>query len=317
MKYFLSLLVAGTVSVMAYLVVFGFAVSRPMVIDQVHDFMQKKLDYADVTSHPKIFVVAGSNARFSHSCAVLEAALDRPCVNMGIAADVALDWTLDLLRTRLKRGDLVYLPIEYGLYSRTRIQLMMGMDAAYRFRHDKASLATRGLEGVTRAAFMYTLPTLVQSVGEMGLNAAGIRRRFTLDTMTRQGDETGHDGSKALPYLGVVRQAAVELPSSDLLAPNPGGTQDALASFLNWCKVQGVIAVGGLPTIFNDKPVPYAAIAGLRDFYQSHGAAFVVLSNRSQYPRNNFYDTGYHLRQSAQEHHSHLLAELLRPLLPR
>ena len=95
MRYFLALLAACAVSVLAYLLVFGVLVSRPLVIDQVADFMGRKLAYADATPHPKIFVVAGSNARFSHSCAVLEAELHRPCINMGIAADVALDWTLD------------------------------------------------------------------------------------------------------------------------------------------------------------------------------------------------------------------------------
>ena len=92
---------------------------------------------------------------------------------MGIAGDVALDWTLDKARRELAPGDLVYMPIEYELYSRPRARLQTGMDAAYRFRHDKASLAARGPEGIVRAAFMFSLPTLVQSLGEMGLAERG------------------------------------------------------------------------------------------------------------------------------------------------
>ncbi len=76
------MLAACALSVIAYLLLFGFVVSRPLVVDQISQFMDRKLAYADSTGHPKIFVVAGSNARFSHSCAVLEAALHRPCVNM-------------------------------------------------------------------------------------------------------------------------------------------------------------------------------------------------------------------------------------------
>jgi hypothetical protein len=75
------------------------------------------------------------------------------------------------------------------------------------------------------------------------------------------------------------------------------------------------MAVGGLPTVFDDKPVPEAAIAQLRGFYAGYGAKFVALPNRSQYPRADFYDAPYHLRQSAQERHSRLLAEALQPLL--
>lgn len=315
MRYLLPLLAACALSLAAYFLLFGFMVSRPLVVDQIHQFMDKKLAYADATGHPKIFVVAGSNARFSHSCAVLEAQLRAPCVNMGIASDISPDWTFDMIRPRLAPGDLVYLPLEYDFYPRSRTRLMTGMDAAYRFRHDKASLLERGPEGVVRAAFMFTLPTLVQSLGEMGLNAAGVRRRYNLDTLDRQGDETGHDGASAHPYRHVIAQAPQELPDPDQLFANPDGAKAVLGRFLDWCREHRVIAVGGLPTVFDDRPVPDAAISELQGFYASHGARFIVLPNRSQYPRSAFYDTGYHLRETFQHQHSAALAPALKPLL--
>jgi hypothetical protein len=316
MRYFLSLLAACGVSVLIYLLLFGALVSRPLVVDQASSLMDKKLAYADSTPHPKLFIVAGSNARFSHSCAVLEAALHRPCVNMGIAADVALDWTFDLLRSRLAPGDLVYMPIEYDLYSRTRVRMMTGMDAAYRFRHDKRSLLSRGAEGMTRAAFMFSLPTLVQSGGEMALAAVGIERRFNLDTMDPQGDEIGHDGASAAAYRDMIARAPEVLPDTKDILANPDGAQQTIADFLEWSRAHHVTAIGGLPTIFDDRPVPAATIAALKGFYARHGAAFLVLANRSQYPRADFYDTGYHLRQSTQRRHSALLAKALAGLLP-
>ena len=316
MKYFFSLLAASCVSLLAYFLLFGFLVSRPMVIDQIHQFMDKKLTYADATAHPKIFVVAGSNARFSHSCAILEAQLRRPCVNMGIAADISLDWTLDMVRTRLAPGDLVYLPLEYDVYSRSRTQTMTGMDAAYRFRHDKASLTGQGTERLVRAAFMFSLPTLVHSLGEMGLNAAGVRRRFNLDTLDRQGDEIGHDDSKALAYRHVIETSYLILPDPAQLLDNPDGAQAGLTRFLDWCHAHHVTAVGGLPTMFDDKPVPDAVLSQLRTFYARHGGGFIVLPNRSQYPRGAFYDTADHLRESFQHRHSEALASALMPPLP-
>lgn len=317
MRSFVSLLAAAAISLALYLLVFGFLVSRPLVIDQISDFMTKKLDYAQASPHPRIFIVAGSNARFSHSCATVETVLHRHCINMGIAADVALDWTLDKTRTQLVAGDLVYLPLEYNLYPRTRSQMETGMDAAYRFRHDKQSLVARGPEGMARAAFMFSLPVLVQSVGEMSLKALGVQRRYNVDTLDRQGDETGHDGTKALHYLAVIARSPQELPDPRTLMGNPDGMQAVVAAFLEWCRAHGVVAVGGLPTVFDDKPVPDAAIAELSGFYRSHGAQFLVLPSRSQYPRADFYDSAYHLRQSAQQRHSALLAQGLRPFLPR
>lgn len=311
------MLAAAAISLLAYLLLFGFLVSRPLVIDQINIFMQKKLAYAQSTPHPKLFVIAGSNGRFSHSCAVLETELHRPCVNMSIAADVALDWTLDKARQQLAPGDLVYLPLEYDAYSRTRLQLETGMDAAYRFRHDKQSLLTRGSEGMVRAAFMFSLPTLIQSLGEMGLKAAGVGRRFNIETQDRQGDEIGHDGAKALPYRSVIQRAPQVMPDSRAMMANSDGGQAVIGAFLDWCQRHRVTAVGGMPTIFNDKPLPASIETRLRAFYAAHGARFLSLPNRSQYPRADFYDSPYHLRQSAQMQHSRTLADALRPYLPR
>ena len=317
MRAFLQLLAACAISVLLYLAVFGLVVSRPMVVDQAQHILEKKLAYGRASSsHPKILIVANSNARFSHSCAVVEHVLHRSCVNLGVSGDVAMDWTLDAARAILLPGDVVYMPIEYDIYSRPRLQMLTGMDAAYRFRHDKTSLAERGPEGVVRAAFMFGLPTLVQSVGEMSLQGAGVQRRFGLDTLNLQGDETGHDGAKALLYRDVVRTEPENLPDNATLFDNPDGGQAAIAVFLDWCRDHHVLAVGGLPTVFDDIPIPDAPIASLTAFYARHGGKFLVLRNRSQYPRSAFYDSNYHLRASWQERHSALLARGLAPLLP-
>lgn len=314
MRYITPLLAACLMSIAGYLLLFGFVVSRPMVVDQIDQLMEKKLAYAARTPHPKIFIIAGSNARFSHSCAVLEQELQRPCVNMGIAADVALDWTFSRAQGQLRAGDLVYLPVEYGLYSRSHAQTLTGMDAAFRFRHDKMSLIPRGPEGVVRAAFMFSLPTLMQSVGEMGLNLAGVRRRFNLDTINVQGDEIGHDGDKALPYRALIASMPGGLPDPAHLMDNPDGSQGLIAAFLDWCRDNDVVAVGGLPTVFNDRPVDASNVEQIRGFYARHGAQLMVLTNLSQYRREDFYDTDSHLRQSAQLRHSGLVATALAKL---
>jgi hypothetical protein len=315
MRIFLHLMAACAISLVLYLSLFGFLVSRPMVVDQAQEMLEKKVAYGLATGHPKIVLIAASNARFSHSCAVLEQSLHRPCVNLGVAGDVGIDWVMDAARQILAHGDLAYMPIEFDIYSRPRALLFTGMDAAYRFRHDRASLAERGPEGVVRAAFMFSLPTLAQSLGEMALAEAGVRRRFGLDTLDRQGDETGHGDAKALSYLAVIRREPEIMPDNDSLLANPDGSQAAIAAFLDWCRAHGVTAVGGLPTVFNDMPIPDAPIATLRAFYGAHGAGFLELPNRSQYPRSAFFDSSYHLRESWQKRHSTLVAEGLRPLL--
>jgi len=62
-------------------------------------------------------------------------------------------------------------------------------------------------------------------------------------------------------------------------------------------------------------PIREALVETLRAFYARHGAAFIVLPNRSQYPRRLFFDTMMHLRQGGQMAHSELVADALAPFV--
>jgi hypothetical protein len=315
MRHAAALLAAALISLVAYFALFGLVLERPLTVNLGAEMLEKKLAHAASTPSPKVFILAGSNARFSHSCAVLESRLERPCVNLGISADTGLDWIIDRARPYIRPGDVFYMPLEYQLYVLSRASLYTGWDAAYRFRHDRASLMTRGAEGIVRAAFMFSLPTLVHSVGEMALQAAGKRRRFSLDTLNAQGDETGHGDEKAAAYEGFVRQMRVPVVDSLDLSEPPAGMQQVIADFLDWCRDNGVIAVGGLQTIFDDARISEATVAQLKQFYARHGAGFIELDNRSQYPRRDFYDTSAHLRERAQRVHSDRIAVALQAYL--
>jgi hypothetical protein len=277
--------------------------------------MNFKLAYARAAPDPKIFVIAGSNARFSHSCAVIEARLYRSCINAGVAAGIGLDWVLDSFRPFMRPGDAVYLPLEYPQYNMSRAGMLSGADAAYRFRHDKRGLLARGPEGLVRAAFRFDLPTLLHSLGEMTLQAAGVRRRVGIQTLDRQGDDVGHTDEQAKIYEPFIQALSFAPPNAQGLLDNPDGQQAVLAAFLEWCRGNGVVAVGGLPTTFADQRVADSSVDLLRDFYVRHGAGFLELPNRSQYPRGEFFDTAYHLRERGQIAHSVMVADALVPFL--
>jgi len=70
--------------------------------------------------------------------------------------------------------------------------------------------------------------------------------------------------------------------------------------------------IGGLPVAFDNPGVGDDLIAELRAFYAAHGATLVVLDNRSQYPRDWFYDTPFHLEEAHAIEHSRRLAPYLR-----
>ena len=313
MRRLVRLLMACGISIAAYCVLFGFVVSRPLVIDEFGAMLRAKLAYGHAATWPKVVILAGSNARFSHSCAVIERRLQRPCVNFGIAGDIGLDWVLDAARSTMRAGDLVYLPLELTFYSNTRTRMLTGSDAAYRWRHDKASLWSRGPEGVVRAMFMFDLRGLIDSLAEMALSAGGFERRIGVATLNAQGDEIGHTDEQAKAYESFLKTVRYVPPDPAHLLDNPNGVQSALASFLDWCRQNGVTVVGGLPTVFDDTRYSDSLVERLREFYARHDAAFVALPNRSQYPRLLFFDTPYHLRERAQLTHSEMVADALLP----
>jgi hypothetical protein len=317
MRNLFSTLTACCLSILLYLVLFGFVLARPLVIDEMATLIDHKLSYARAAHDPKLFIIAASNARFSHSCAVLEERLGRPCVNAGIAGGIGLDWVIDKFRPTIHRGDLVYLPVEYPTYGFSRAELYTGADAAYRFRHEKRGLWIRGFEGLIRAAFVFDLPVMIHSLGEMALQASNFHRRLGVSTEDPQGDEIGHNDEQAAVYEASVGSLPFAPPAADQLFDNPDGELSVLAKFLDWCRNNGVEAVGGLPTTFDDVRIPDGVVDRLREFYVRHGAEFVELSNRSQYPRRDFFDSPYHLRERIQKLHSQLLAEVLQPLLPK
>ena len=315
MRRLLALLFACCASLLLYFCIFGALVARPLVVDEIGQLMDYKLAYARQAHDPKIFVIAGSNARYSHSCAVIEVQLGRPCINVGIAAGIGLDWVFDNFRPYMRPGDVVYLPLEYDQYSVARASMLTGGDAPYRFRRDKLGLLARGPDGLIRAAFSFDLPVLINSLGEMALQTAGVRRRVGVHTLDKQGDEVGHTDEEAKRYEPFIQALPAVYPNSRTLLDNPEGQQSTIAAFLEWCKANGVIAVGGLPTVFDDQRIADSSVNLLRDFYARHKAGFVELPNRSQYPRGEFFDTHYHLRERAQIAHSEMVAEALVPFL--
>ena len=62
-------------------------------------------------------------------------------------------------------------------------------------------------------------------------------------------------------------------------------------------------------------PVDPKLVAGIRKLYEDHGAFFIEMPNHSEYPRDDFADTFYHLQEETAVEHTAMLAEYLRPLV--
>lgn len=315
MRKILSFLLVILTGLAGYALLGAFVLSRPISYGSIEPMIQAKLAYGRKVGSPKLIVLAGSNARTSHRCALLEARLGWPCVNAGNTAGLGLSYVFDRFEAIMAPGDVVYLPLEYQQYTVSRAAALTGPDAAILYRFDKRELLKRGPEGVVRAIFMVDLRYIVDSLIEMQLNSIGVKARFDAKAFDAQGDELGLTHKRGLAYDAYI-QASRWRPPTAAEFRNAHGAKDEVGEFLDWCHGHGVRVIGGLPVAFDDRPIPDDLIAAMADFYRSHGAEFLVMDNRSQYPRSEFYDSPFHLEEEWALLHTERLAKALAAQLP-
>jgi len=308
------LVIAALASLLLYTVIFVFFIHKPLTVGVMQEYYANKLSYLESIDDRKIVLLAGSNGRFSHRCETIEALLGMPCSNMSVSADLSLDYQLDIIKPYLNAGDIVYLPLEYGTLSGTKQEVMAGAEQPYVVAYDHDYLKGMGFERLMHALFYFDLKFLISGLGEMLLDSMHVKRRFSPDTLTRQGDESGHTLEKGSLYREV-------LASFEWLPPAPadfaGDSFKAgiLGDFLDWAADRKILVIGGLPATFDDAPVPDILIGNLCSMYRRHAQMFLVLGNKSQYPRSDFYDTEYHLVEERQIDHSRLVAGHLRQIV--
>jgi hypothetical protein len=310
-----SLLRVALASLFLYVVMFTVMLDRPLSHGELRHRIEAKLAIAATIETPKLVILAGSNGPYSHHCETLSAALDRPCVNGGVAVGIGLDYLFARWRPLLRPGDVVYLPLEQEQYVRRRAAIVVGPDAAIMARHDWPTLGALAWDRRLGALFAFDARALVMSLLEMALRATGFDdpRAQAVGTMSRWGDQTGHTAEKslanqpALARLSVTHQAGSAITAGD-------GARD-LRDFLAWCQTRGIRAVGGLATGFADQPIPAETLAAIIAVYHDAGAGFLPLPNQARYPREAFFDSAEHLHETAQRAHSRLVGLALRNML--
>jgi hypothetical protein len=298
-----QLALAALISVLAYLIVFMLLIRKPITVGIVGEYMSHKIAYlAQHANDKKIVILAGSNGRFSHRCESIEKIVNVPCANMSLAAGFRLSWQLSQYQQYIHRGDVLYIPLETSAVNTE----VVGDEAPFIVEYSKADLRRLNVSELIHTLFGFDIRFLLSGLGEMGLKYAGIKSRFSLDTMTPQGDERGHDDAKAAPYQEFINNMALPILSEADYKSESNWIE--VVKILDWARSAGVIVVGGLPTMVDEVRLPDNEIPFLRNLYGKHGQCFLVLPNESRYPRSYFFDGLFHLREPHQIAHSELLA---------
>jgi hypothetical protein len=299
-----------------YVLAFGCILDRPLSLGTLRRALDAKLAYAAGLPTPKLVILAGSNALFSHSCAIIGAVLRLPCVNGGVALGLGLDYQFALWKPRLHAGDIVYMPMELQQYIVSAGAARAGPDAPLMWRHDRATLFSLGPARIIAAIFSSNAEDAVLSLIEtaaLALHPALAATPFTATDVA--GDGIGHTLARAAINQEFLAGLHREDPRPEAIVAGHGAAE--IARFLDWGRAHELRVIGGWPTEFADAPPDARLAAVLAGFYGAHGAGFLPLPNQGRYPRADFFDSQDHLVTECQAQHSIIVAVHLAPLLER
>jgi hypothetical protein len=308
MAHLLRLLGTALVGIVAYIVLFAFAIDRPLTIKEALVYVEHKRSILEsIQGNQKLLIFAGSNGRFSHRCETMSVILNVPCANLSVAAGTDLSYLFDYYKPFIRAGDVLYLPIEYPYFTSSR-KPQIGLEGPLATRHNHAALMQFKSREIFASLFYFDIRYLLSGIGEMTLQAVGKGRRTSIATLTPQGDERGHNSIKAEGYRSFVKNVSLVIDPGAVLEEENWSSVDQVIS---WSIQHDVVVVGGLPTTFQDVDIPSSVIDFYKTYFTSRGAVFVRLENNSQYPRDAFFDSSYHLREEMQIEHSRNVAPLL------
>ena len=305
----MPLLRACILSLLLYALVFGFILDRPLAYGFLQEQIEAKLARGASVSSPKLVILAGSNAPYSHSCETIEPIIGRPCVNAGVAVGIGLDYLFARWKPLLHPGDIVYLPMEEAQYTRSRAANAVGPDAAIMFRSDWHTLGEIPVYRWLGALFSFDLRFAVMALVEHALLLDGFHdpRADVTGTTNAWGDHEGHTADRGDPSGAAARPAHAKAASIEF-----GYGTHVISAFVRWANAHQVEVIGGWSTEPDDDPMPPSTRTAIRAVYAQNGAAFLELPNHSLYPRSAFFDSPDHLNEQWQQIHSVMLAELLR-----
>jgi hypothetical protein len=309
------LIMCGLCSLGLYWVLFGFILSRPLSVGLLGLELSQKAHALRTMPSPKLVILAGSNGPYSHSCVILSEILNMPCENAGIAVGFGLDDIFAHYAPYVHAGDVIYMPMELQQYPVSRRASSTGPDSALLLRRDRTLLASMSLRRIVSALFCCNVTDLLDSLVEMPMAHTGaINPTGILQAQYNSvGDRIDADPSQRINVasLSGVRGA----PSAQQIRDGYG-TQ-LISSFIRQETHVGVIVIGGMPTDFQTVVITAATLRSVAAVYNQNGGRFLLLTNQSRYPEDDFFNSEDHLTRPCQAAHSILLGYQLASFLGR
>ena len=280
----------------------------------VFDAYQLKLAAAQAARGPRILVVAGSNALFGIDSAQLETAWQRPAINLAINAGLRLPYILDTSRRIARAGDIILLPIEYGLYLYDGKQSTQIID--YVVARDPAYLDSLDFISQLRFAVEMGPERWLRGLRDLP-DKPVVSGTYGTHHIDRRGDQTHTDASDQTPN-DQAEVAAAKARNYGARALKERDGWALLSDYSRWASAHGICLIG-LPSAFlkqveyETNPVERAFYETLPERVRATGIQYYGRPQDFMYPADKFFNTDYHLQSSARSQHTAQLLKVLGP----
>lgn len=283
-----------------------------------YDLIQKKEALAASSPGPRLFLVAGSSTLFGISGQVIEQRTGCRTLNFGTHGGLDLDYILHTAQKNLRPGDTALLAIEYQLYtealgSEPHDDYVLARDPDY-FRQmswwSKLEMATRiPFKRFQKGFRNRQKPEATPRPHPPYTNGASY--------LNENGDELG--GVKELrPATGATFDVVVRVLADGLPSDQTAGFA-ALADFITWAQAHQITVLATFPNIIYqpayEGPNAQKALATITHFYTSRGVPVIGTAREAMLPRDQFFDTIYHLMREPAIARTERLVPELRPYL--
>jgi len=257
-------------------------------------FLAKRKDLlATEASGSRVMLFGGSGVLYSVRAQALTTALGLPVINMGLHADLGLDYLFYRARNVLRPNDIAVLFLEYSMYVQDRPGWTL---ADYVIPFDLRYLTRASVHEALDLAGDLTPEEYLQKVrgGWFGVPDSGVQ---VTGVINAAGDMIAN---------GQERQMDYHRKSLDKSGPFGGTVLNArqsrkIVEFLQWCRRNGVRVVAGFPAYldFPGYHVPpeenfYFEAANL---YRSQGIPLLGVPQDFLFPKAMFFDTNYHMNE--------------------
>lgn len=314
----------------------GLVMKSAGEVDALGDWLiqltERKKAIAQEQVSPRIFLVGGSSVLMGFRGDVLSAELGVPSLNFGIYAGLNTDVYGQILEDLVQPGDVVVLTLEYEFFN-----MMDGTEEFPEAALERFNSAVVKFFVLNDPEYLRALPWNKQLEVVMRYRVRdvwdGVRRwvrgrlpeptpdHYNVRHLNAFGDFTGMERESLTTTIAPEHAFSRTLVTgiSDQTA-----AWGMLDDFLERMRRRGVTVVATFPNIMSvpvyEQPAALAVFQQITDYYRERGVVVLGTPQEAMFPEEWFYDTYYHLTDSAAqertkrwvEQHRAKLLELVR-----